>query len=137
MFNLVFLLVAGRYVEQSIKPFGVAALFLAGAYGGALARLALTPDSFVPSAGMDASVFALIGAYLMLYGVPRFMPVFDGQPRSVQIAIIAAIWLAFQMILAVVTQSFELSVTIVEPLGGLLAGVLLARPLLAWTYRKA
>lgn len=136
-FDLVFLLIAGRYVEHAIRPFGVAVIFLAGAYGGALARLLLTPGSLVPSAGLDAPVFALIGAYFMLYGVPRFLPIPQGHGRSVQIAMIAAIWLALQIVFAVVTQSFELSVTIVEPLGGLMAGVALARPLLAWTYRNA
>ena len=45
--------------------------------------------------------------------------------------------MAIQIAFAIVGGGFELSVTIVEPLGGLAAGVALARPLLAWAYRKA
>ncbi|GAA0335744.1 hypothetical protein GCM10009087_52730 [Sphingomonas oligophenolica] len=136
-FNLVFLLIAGRFVEKAVRPFGLGAIFVAGAYGGALARLILTPGSIIPSAGADAAVFAVIGAYFMLYGVPRAIPVSRAHSRSIQIAILAAVWIGFQIIFALVAGSFELSVTIIEPLGGLAAGVALARPLLAWTYRKA
>ena len=136
-FNLVFLLIAGRFVEKAIGPFGLGAIFVAGAYGGALARVIFTPGSATPSAGADAPVFAVIGAYFMLYGVPRVITFVRGHGRVAQIGILAACWLAFQIVFAIIAQSFELSVTIVEPLGGLAAGVALARPLLAWSYRKA
>ena len=136
-FNLVFLLIAGRFVEKVLRPIGLAIVFAAGAYGGALARLILTPGSGIPSAGADAAVFAVIGAYFMLYGVPRAIPVSRAYSRSAQIGILAAIWMGFQIVFAIVGGVFELSVTIVEPLGGLAAGVALARPLLAWAYRKA
>ena len=137
-FNLIFLLIAGRFVEKAVRPLGLGILFVAGAYGGALARLILTPGSFTLSAGADAAVFAVIGAYLMLYGVPNVFPnVTRGHSRSVQIAILAAIWMAMQVVFALVAGGFELSETMIKPLGGLVAGVALARPLLAWTYRKA
>jgi len=136
-FNLVFLLIAGRFVEKVLRPVGLGIIFAAGAYGGALARTILTPGSIIPSAGADAATFAVIGAYFMLYGVPRAIPVSRAYGRSTQIAILAAIWMAFQIVFAIVGGGFELSVTFVEPLGGLTAGVALARPLLAWAYRKA
>jgi membrane associated rhomboid family serine protease len=137
IFNLIFLLIAGRFVEKALRPLGLGVIFVAGAYGGALARLIFTPGSGIPSAGDDAAVFAVIGAYFMLYGVPRAITFLQGHGRVAQIGILAACWLAFQIIFAIVGQSFELSVTIIEPLGGLAAGVALARPLLAWGYRKA
>ena len=112
-------------------------VFVAGAYAGALARLILTPGSPIPSAGLDAAVFAVIGAYFMLYGVPAAIPVARHHSRTAQIAILAGIWLAIQIAFAIVAQNFAVSVTIVEPIGGLIAGVALARPLLAWAYRKA
>lgn len=137
-FNLVFLLIAGRFVEKAVGPLGLGILFVAGAYGGALARTILTSGSMTPSAGVDASVFAVIGAYFMLYGVPSVFPAaIRGHSRSVQIAILAAIWLGLQILFAIIAGGLELSVTIIEPLGGLAAGVALARPLLAWAYRKA
>jgi membrane associated rhomboid family serine protease len=82
-------------------------------------------------------VFAVIGAYFMLYGVPSAIPIARHHSRLTQIAILAGIWMAIQIAFAVLSQSFAVSVTIVEPIGGLLAGVALARPMLAWAYRKA
>ena len=51
IFNWIFLLIAGRYVEKAIGPIGLGVVFVAGAYGGALARLILTPGSPLASAG--------------------------------------------------------------------------------------
>ncbi|MGH6617782.1 rhomboid family intramembrane serine protease [Sphingomonas sp.] len=136
-FNLIFLLIAGRYVEKALRPVGLGILFVAGAYAGALARLVLTPGSMMPSAGLDPAVFAIIGAYFMLYGVPRAIPIGHGQSRGVQIAMLAGVWLGIQVVFSLLARSFELSVTIIEPLGGLAAGVALARPLLKWQYRRA
>ena len=45
VFNGLFLLIAGRFVERALGPLGLGVVFVAGAYGGALARLVLTPDS--------------------------------------------------------------------------------------------
>ena len=137
IFNLVFLLIAGRYVEKAVRPLGLGVIFVAGAYGGALARLILTPGSALASAGLDAPLFAVIGAYFMLYGVPAAIPIARHHNRLTQIAILAAVWMAIQIAFAVIAQSFAVSVTIVEPIGGLIAGVALARPMLAWAYRKA
>ena len=136
-FNLVFLLIAGRFVEKAVKPVGLGLLLLAGIYLGAAARLVLTPGSPLPGAGLDPALFAVIGAYFMLYGMPAALPIGRGQTRAVQIAMLAGVWFGIQAVFSVVGQNFEMSVTFVEPIGGLLAGVLLARPLLRWQYRRA
>jgi membrane associated rhomboid family serine protease len=137
VFDLVFLLIAGRFVEKAIRPAGLAIVLIAGIYLGAALRLILTPASAIPSAGLDPAMFAVIGAYFMLYGLPAALPVGRGQTRQVQIAMLAGIWFGIQAVFALVAQNFEMSITFVEPLGGLLAGVLLARPLLRWQFRRA
>jgi membrane associated rhomboid family serine protease len=137
VFNGVFLLVAGRFVEKALGPVGLGLVFVAGAYMGALARLLLTPGSPVPSAGLAPPLFAIVGAYLMLYGVPRMLPAPRHLPRAAQIGALALFWLALQVAFSLAARSFELSVSIVDPLGGLLAGMLLARPLMAWRWRGA
>lgn len=137
LLNGIFLLIAGRYVENALGPGGLAAVFVFGAYGGAVVRLLLTPSSSLASAGSTPAVFAVIGAYLMLYGVPRGIPIAQRQPRLVQIAAIAGIWLALQLLFMLAAGQFELSVSLVEPIGGLIAGVAIARPIMRWRYRKA
>ena len=137
VFNGVFVLIAGRFVEKAIGPVGLAVVFVAGCYAGALLRLILTPESVLPSAGFTPALFAIVGAYLMLYGVPQALPVPRNRPRVVQIGILALFWLLVQVAFSIAARSFEISVSILDPLGGLVAGLLLARPLMAWRYRGA
>lgn len=137
VFNGVFLLIAGRFVERAIGGAGLGAVFLVGIYAGAAARLLLTPGSGMVSAGLSTGLFAVIGAYLMLYGVPQALPVPRHLPRSLQIAILAGYWLVVQLVFSMVGGGLEISASIVGPIGGLIAGMLLARPLLAWHYRRA
>ena len=135
-FNAVLLLIAGRYVERAIGPAGIVVLFVAGAYAGALARLVLTPGSIVPGFGANGGLFAAIGAYLMLYGIPSALPLNLRGGRAAQVAALGAIWAALQLVFLLAAGG-DGSTAIVEPLGGLAAGVALARPLLAWRYRGA
>ena len=136
-FTAVLLLISGRFVEQALGGVGLVALLVAGLYGGALARLALTPGSLTPGLSASGGVFAVIGAYLMLYGVPRSLPLTVAGSRPKQILVLAAIWAALQLAFGLVGGGVDLSVQLVEPLGGLAAGAALARPLLAWRYRRA
>ena len=136
-FDAVMLLVAGRYVERAVGPVGIVVTFVAGAYAGALARLVLTPGSVVPGFGATGGVFAIIGAYLMLYGIPAGLPLNLRGSRLVQVAALALIWAALQLAFLLAAPGGDISVPIIEPLGGLAAGVGLARPLLRWRYRKA
>ena len=137
VFDLVFLLIAGRFVEKALRPIGLGIVLLAGVYVSAAARMLLTPGSVIAGAGMDAALFAVIGAYFMLYGMPAAIPIGRGQSRMVQIAMLAGVWFGIQLVFSLISGNIELSVTFVEPLGGLLAGVLLARPLLRWQFRRA
>lgn len=135
-FNAVLLLISGRYVERAVGPVGIGVLFVAGAYAGALARLVLTPGSATPGLGANGGLFAIIGAYLMLYGIPAGLPLNLRGSRVAQVGALAAIWAALQLAF-ILAAGGDLSVAIVEPLGGLAAGVALARLMLRWRYRKA
>jgi len=136
MFNTAIMLIVGRYVEKAVGGVGLIVTFVAGAYGGAIARTVLTPNSIFPTLGIDAGLFAAIGAYLMLYGIPAAIPIARGYSRPVQILGLALLWAATQMLFMLIGE-FELSVSLVNPLGGLLVGALIGRPLLRWRYRKA
>lgn len=135
-FDAILLLAAGRYVERVLGPIGVVLVFVAGAYGGALARLVLTPGSIVPGLDANGALFAEAGAYLMLYGIPRGLPARLGQSRIGQVAGLAAVWASIQLAFLLAAGG-DWSTAVVEPLGGLAAGVALARPLLGWKWRGA
>lgn len=137
IFNLIFLLIAGRYVERAIGPVGLGVTFVLACYAGALGRLLFTPQSPIPSAGLDSAVFGVIGSYFMLYGVPAALPISRRFGRVGQIAILALIWIGIQLVFALTAGSFDPSTAVVAPVFGLIAGIALARPLLAWRYRGA
>ncbi|MFC3581601.1 rhomboid family intramembrane serine protease [Sphingomonas hylomeconis] len=137
VFDLVLLLITGRFVEKALGPVGLGVVALAGTYASAAGRLLLTPGSLVPGAGLDPIFFAMIGCYFMLYGLPRSLPIGVGQARPVRIAMLAGIWFGIQLVFSLVGQNFELSVSYVEPIFALIAGMALARPLLKWQYRRA
>lgn len=137
IFNLVFLLIAGRYVERAIGGVGLGILFVVAGYAGAFGRLLLTPQSPVASAGMDPALFGVIGSYFMLYGVPDAIPTWRGFGRAGQIASLALIWIGLQLAFALIAGTFEPSTALVAPVFGLMAGMALAKPLLAWRYRNA
>lgn len=136
-FNAVLLLISGRHVERALGGVGIVVAFVAGAYGGALARLVLTPGSGLPGLGANGGLFAVIGAYLMLYGIPAGLPLNLRGSRATQVAALALIWAAVQLVFLLAVGGGDLSVSIIEPLGGLLAGAALARLLLRWRYRGA
>ena len=136
-FDAIFVLIAGRYVEQALRGLGVAATFVAGAFAGAIARLVLTPGSAVPGFGASGGLFAIVGAYLMLYGIPAGLPLNLRGSRVKQIGVLALIWAGLQFSFLLATRGGDVSIQVVEPLGGLAAGVALARPLLKWRYRRA
>jgi membrane associated rhomboid family serine protease len=137
LFNTLFILIAGRYVERSIGPVGLIATLIAGAYAGSLARLVLTPHSFLTTMDASAGLFALLGAYFTLYGVPNILPVPRHYGRFAQVAALAGFWIVLQIAFMLASGVFELSLTVVNPLGGLIAGMLVAKPLLRLRYRKA
>jgi len=137
LFNAVLLLIAGRYAEKALGGWGLLAVFGAGAYAGAIARLALTAQSILVTDGVSAALFAIVGATLMLYGVPASIPINHNYSRVLQILALAAIWAVIQVAFMLSAGVFEVSVSLINPLAGLLAGVLIGLPLLAWRYRKA
>jgi membrane associated rhomboid family serine protease len=137
IFNLIFLLIAGRYVERAVGPLGLATIFLVACYAGALGRLLFTPQSPIPSAGLDSALFGVIGSYFMLYGVPDSLPISRRFGRVGQIAILALIWIGIQLVFALTAGSFDPSTAMVAPVFGLVAGIALAKPMLAWRYRGA
>lgn len=136
-FDLVFLLIAGRFVERAIGPLGLGVLFVVAAYVAAAARLVLTPHSIVPGVGMQPALYAVIAGYFMLYGVPASVPTWRGLGRAGEILSLALIWIGLQVAMAAMTGYLELSIALVAPLAGVLTGIALAKPLLAWRYRGA
>lgn len=136
-FNMLMLLYCGRFVEAAIGPWGLGLLYLAGAYASALAEYAWDPANVVPMIGASGAISAVFGSYAMLFGQNRIRPLGPIPARVIQIAWLAVAWIVIQGLIGIATWGSMMRIAIAAHIGGFIAGLVLARPLLLWRYRKA
>jgi len=136
-FNLLMLFYCGREDEVALGPAGVLVLYLVGAYAAAVAQYIAGPHSDVPMIGASGAISALVGAYAMLYGQRRPSRYPPAVARWLHIAWLAAAWIAVQLMLGLVSSTKAMPIATAAHIGGFIAGLVLARPMLAWRYRKA
>jgi len=138
LFNIVILLVCGRAIEPVLGRASLAVLYAAGAYGAAAAHYFAHPGSVVPAVGASGAVSAVIGAYALLFGRQKLKVANPTLALLLNALWLLAAWVALQLIIG-----FGVAFATGEPLGiaahvgGFLAGLLLAYPLLLLRYRKA
>jgi len=138
LFNLIIFLFCGRAVEGALGPFNLVILYLVGAYAAAAGQFAVEPMGINPMIGASGAISAVIGAYAMLFGRNR-VPVRD--PRLalwLNVLWLLAAWVVLQVAMAIVLIAGQgILLAVGAHIGGFVAGVILARPLLLWRYRKA
>ena len=136
VFNLVMLGFSGRLLERAIGGAGIALLYLVGAYAAAAVQWAFDPGSAAPMIGASGAISAIVGAYALLYGERRARRIGPIPADVVHIAWLAAAWVGVQMLIGASGMG-GVTVAIGAHIGGFVAGLALARPLLLWRYRDA
>jgi membrane associated rhomboid family serine protease len=136
-FNLLILLFCGRAVEPIVGRAGLTILYLVGAYAAAAGHYLLHLQEAAPMVGASGAISAVLGAYAMLYGRNR---VKIANPRLAEI--VHALWLGVAWVLLQLLTGFTFEtvgarLAVGAHIGGFFAGVLLAKPLLLFRYRKA
>jgi membrane associated rhomboid family serine protease len=137
LLNMFALVICGRAVEQALGGRGVAILYLVGAYAAAAGQWAQDPGSTMPMVGASGAVSALLGAFALLFGRSRARAIGPIPARTVTVLWLAAAWIGVQLLTGIAGLSGGPLIAIGAHIGGFLAGLLLARPLLLWRYRKA
>ncbi len=136
-FNMLMLGYCGRFVEYALGMRGLLLLYVIGAYAAALAQFGWSPHETVPMVGASGAISALIGAYALLFG-QREAPALSGRRGTwIQILRLAGGWIFLQALIGLATLGSDMSIAIAAHVGGFVAGLLLARPLLLWRYRRA
>jgi len=79
----------------------------------------------------------VLGAYSMLYGTPRVRAFGPVPARVVQALWLAIAWSVINVAVALVASDAGLNIAAGAHIGGFIAGLALARPLLGWRYRGA
>jgi len=137
-FNLVIVGFCGRFVELGLGSKGFVTLYLVGALAAAAAHYLSMPQSLVPAIGASGAGSAVIAAYALLYGSPRKITANRRVNRLLNIVWLAAAWIGLQLLIAYANTAVEgLSIAFMAHIGGFVAGLLLARPLLLLRYRNA
>jgi len=136
-FNLLMLFFCGREDEVALGPVGVVVLYVVGAYAAAAGQYVADPHSAIPMIGASGAISALVGAYALLYGKRRPAETRPELSRWLHILWLAAGWLFIQLLLGFASALQGVAIAAAAHVGGFIAGILLARPLLLWRYRKA
>jgi len=135
--NLVMLAYCGARTERAIGPWGLLLLYVAGAYAAAAGQWALTPGSPMPMIGASGAISAVVATYALLYGKRRAQRVGPIPADVVHVAWLALAWIGIQALVGVAGLGGGPTIAIGAHIGGFLAGLALARPLLLWRYRRA
>lgn len=135
-FNLVMLIWCGRQTERALGGGGVLALYGVGAYAAAAGQWAVGPLSTTPMIGASGAISAVVGAYALLFGERRARPLGPLPAGIVHVLWLAAAWIGVQLLIGA-TDTASAPVAIAAHIGGFLAGLGLARPLLLWRWRRA
>lgn len=142
--NMLMLLLIGKLVERVLGGPLYVGLYLVGAYAAAvtewvaaLLRWPMAADMLVPAIGASGAISAIIGAYVLLF--PNKQPKPWG-PIPAHIARplhLTAAWVGLNLALGFVGPGLGIGIAIWSHIGGFVAGLFLARPLLLWKYRNA
>ncbi len=136
-FNMLMLGFCGRMVEAALGRWGVALLYILGAYAAAAAQYVINPASTAPMVGASGAISALVGAYALLFGQRRATSMGPLASEAVHILWLAAAWIGLQVLLNYAVGVEGPAIATAAHVGGFLLGLLLARPILRFRYRKA
>jgi membrane associated rhomboid family serine protease len=136
-FNMLMLVFCGRAVEAVLGAGPLAVLYVVGAYIAAAGQFVVGPMSPVPMIGASGAISAVIAVYALLFGrnaVTRWGPIPAHWVRAIWLAVA---WTAIQWMIGLVSAGDGYQIATAAHVGGFLAGLAMARPLLAWRYRSA
>lgn len=133
-FNLLMLGFCGRFVEAALGMRGMLILYVAGAYCAAGAEWLADPMGIMPTIGASGAISAIVAAYALLYGERRTA---FGPPwlsHALHVVWLAGAWIGLQLLVGLVTSRTDQPIAVVAHIGGFMAGLALARPLLRWGF---
>jgi membrane associated rhomboid family serine protease len=130
--NLVMLVYCGQQAERPLGGPAIALLYVVGAYAAAAGQWVQGPGATVPMIGASGAISAVVAAYALLYGRRR-----KGVSELTHVLWLGAAWTGIQLLIGLAGMGGAMEIAIGAHIGGFLAGLALARPLLLWRYRRA
>jgi membrane associated rhomboid family serine protease len=136
-FNLLVLLFCGRSIERVLGRAGILILYLVGAYAAAAAQYTFDPASMAPMVGASGAISAWLGAFALLFGRNKVKVAHPGLATWLNALWLGAAWIVLQIMIGLTFETAGLSIAIFAHIGGFLAGLALAKPLLLLKWRGA
>ncbi len=136
LLNMVVLCFCGPRVEKALGGASMALLYVLGAYAAAAAQYGTDPVSMQPMIGASGAIAAVIGAYALLFAERRPRRWGPVPGHVLHVAWLAATWIGIQLLTGYAGMG-GVNIAIGAHIGGFVVGLLLARPLLRWRYRRA
>jgi len=134
--NLAMLLITGTLTERALGWRRTLIIYVAGAYAAALAQWAIDPQGLEPMVGASGAIAGFVGAQSALYGAIRAPAIGVFSPRAVQIAWQIAAWIAVNLLGEAVARHQGFPIAWAAHVGGFVAGIVMARPLLFIRLRE-
>ena len=135
--NLVVHLWCGRSIEAILGSPALLVLYVVGAYSAAAAQYFAGPETVDPMIGASGAISAVIGAYAILFGRNRVRLGNAALATLVNALWVAAAWIGLQLLIGYALGTMGTQLAVAAHIGGFLAGLVLAKPLLLWKWRKA
>jgi len=133
--NMVMLLLVGRMVETHVGGRGLILAYVVGAGAAAAAQYAAGPSSDIPMVGASGAISALFGIQGLLYGQPPRLFRSDKANRAVLVLWLLAGWVLINVAFAFLAGQSGVLVATPAHVGGYVAGLALAVPLVRRRYR--
>lgn len=134
--NLVMLAYCGQQVERALGAIGIGVLYVVGAYAAAVGQMLLGSASPMPMIGASGAISAVVAAYALFYGQRRAKGLGPISAAVMHVLWLAAAWIGIQALIGFAGMGAA-PIAVGAHIGGFIAGLLLARPLLLWRYRTA
>lgn len=135
--NMAMLGFTGKETEKAVGPSGIAILYLIGAYVAAFAQWLSDPQAMIPMIGASGAASAVVGAYSLLFGRSRAKAIGPVPALAVHVIWLAVAWTAVNLLTAYAFLTAGVAVAAAAHIGGFIAGLALAKPLLLWKWRGA
>lgn len=135
--NMLMLGFTGRETERAVGARGLLLLYLVGAFVSAGAQWAIEPAAIMPMVGASGAASAVVGAYSLLFSQPRVKAIGPVPARVVHVLWLAAGWTFINLLMQWVLRAEGLEIAAAAHIGGFVAGLVLARPLVLLRWHGA
>lgn len=126
--NLITFWYCGKLVEHFLGSASLVTLYVIGAYGSAGLQYLVGSDQ--PMIGASGAISAVVGAYAMLFSTSEAKSWGPFSAESMRALWLLAGWVGVQWLIGIASAGAGYSVAIAAHIGGFIAGLLLAKPLL-------